>query len=117
MPSQIFRDYVPLSLLRGFLNENCDVSDDVFVFNNNAYKRSVLNGSIEQFLEKLVPYYHTSKQHYVTRRQSYVRLTTVIRQICKFHNISHTSKITYNSSTYLISYYIIVPPHSSPGSE
>lgn len=109
MPSQIFKTNVPNVVLFDFLKKNCDVVGDMYLFNNEAYKRSVLNESIEVFKESIMQHYHISKQNYVRRKQTFVRLATIIRQICKQNVISHTSKIKYRSASYDITYYISTP--------
>ena len=109
MPSQIFKTNVPnLALLR-FLEENCDKLGKIYMFNNEAYKRATLNNSIEDFKKNILECYHLSKRNYVTRKQSFVRMATIIRQICKQNAISHTSKIKYRSAGYDITYYICIP--------
>lgn len=109
MPSQIFKSNVPNSVLFAFLHKICDISNEMYMFNNEAYKRAVLNESIEVFKQEIVEHYHLSKREYVNRKQSFVRLATIIRQICKHNAISHTSKIKYRSAGYDITYYISVP--------
>ena len=116
MPSQIFKTNVPNSILFAFLQKNCDISGDMYMFNNEAYKRAVLNESIEIFKQAIVEHYHLSKREYVNRKQTFVRLATIIRQICKHNAISHTSKIKYRSAGYDITYYISVPNKDSSSS-
>ena len=43
---------------------------------------------------------------YINRKQNYSSFLTVIRQLCRVNNISYTSKIIYNKSSYDIVYYI-----------
>ena len=109
MPSQLFKSNVPNSVFFEFLHKNCNIEGEMYLFNNEAYKRAVLNGSIEIFKQEIVEYYHKSKKEYVNRKQSFIRLSTVIRQICKQNLISHTSKIKYRSADYDITYYVSVP--------
>jgi mRNA-degrading endonuclease RelE of RelBE toxin-antitoxin system len=117
MPSQVFKTNVPNSVLYAFLKKNCDISDDMYIFNNEAYKRAVLNESIEIFKKAIVEYYHISKREYVNRKQSFVRLATIIRQICKHNMISHVSKIKYRSAGYDIIYYISAVNDNSANNE
>jgi hypothetical protein len=116
MPSQVFKTNVPNSVLYAFLEKNCDISGDMYIFNNEAYKRAVLNESIEIFKKSIVDHYHVSKREYVNRKQSFVRLATIIRQICKHNMISQISKIKYRSAGYDITYYISVVNDSSDSS-
>lgn len=109
MHSQIFKTNVSNKVLFNFLQKNCHVSGDMYMFNNEAYKRAVLNESVEVFKEAILEHYHLSKRVYVTRKHTFVRLATIIRQICKQNAISHTSKIKYRSAGYDITYYISIP--------
>ena len=109
MSDQIFRQAVPLSVLLGFLEEICDIADGMFVLTNESYKRSVLNACLEPFLLEIAPYYHISKRSYALRKMTFARLATVVRQICRSHDLSYTSRIVYGNSTYQIRYFIVIP--------
>lgn len=118
MSHQIFKEVLPVSLLINFLINICSISDGMFVFTNESYKRSLLNQSLLQFLTDITPYYHQSKRMYVERKMNFAHLATIVRQICRAKSISYTSKIVYGGSTYQISYFIEVPEFvCSPGSE
>ena len=104
--NQLFKQLIPIDILTHFLNEVCDIIDNSFVLTNESYKRSILNNSLSKFIMDIIPYYHSSKQYYASRKMTFSRLSTIIRQICKSHNLSFTSKITYRNSTYQIHHYI-----------
>ena len=59
---------------------------------NNIYD----NDLILPLQNELQEYYKKSKFHYLNREPSYNNLLTIIRQICKSHNIPIISKILYN---------------------
>ena len=111
MSSQIFKNKIPNELFFSFLEKIKSNDDDtnMIVINNDSYKRSTLKDELKDFLISIKDYYHVSKQHYVTRKMSYSKFTTIIRQICKYNQISYTSKIKYFRSTYEIIYYIVTP--------
>lgn len=111
MSSQIFKTDVPNELFFSFMDKIKSNDDDtnMIVINNAAYKRSTLKNELKEFLDDIHDYYHISKRHYVTRKMSYSKFTTIIRQICKQNHISYTSKIKYFRSTYEIIYYIVKP--------
>ena len=117
MSSQIFKTNVPNELFFSFINSIKSNNDDtnIIVINNDSYKRSALKDGLKNFLDSILENYHISKRHYVTRKMSYSKFTTIIRQICKQNHISYTSKIKYFRSTYEIIYYIVKP--ESPTSE
>lgn len=111
MSSQIFKTNVPNETFFSFIESIKSNNDDtnMIVINNDSYKRSILKNGLQDFLDKILNYYHISKRHYVTRKMSYSKFTTIIRQICKQNQISYTSKIKYFRSTYEIIYYIVTP--------
>jgi hypothetical protein len=106
MTSQTFKSAVPNEILFDFLNAVCDKKDKYYIYNNESYKRGLLNDSITIFFEKCRPYYHLSKRVYLDKKITYNSLTTVMRQICKNNKITFASQIKYDKSDYTISYYI-----------
>ena len=106
MSVQIFKNPVPNETLFDLLDKNGSKTDKYYIFNNNAYKKGTLNGSIVAFIEALKPFYHTSKQKYLERKHSYNTFTTILRQICNFNKITYTSQIKYDKSSYDIVYYV-----------
>lgn len=109
MQNQTFRETIPIKILDELLKEYCQHQESYYIFNNNSYKILSLKKQLPDFIEKITPYYHTSKKHYVTRPLNTKRLLTIIRQICRLHNIPYVSNLTYNHSTYDISYKIYMP--------
>jgi len=106
MSTQIFKKNVPTESLYSLLDDICLKNDKYYIFNNNSYKKGIFNNSITNFIEECKPYYHISKQKYLERKLTYNSFTTILRQICKFNKITHTSQIKYDKSTYDIIYYI-----------
>ena len=111
MSSQIFKSNVPNEVFFSFIEKIKSNNDDtnMIVINNDSYKRSTLKNELQDFLDVILEYYHISKRHYLTRKMSYSKFITIIRQICKQNQISYTSKIKYFRSTYEIIYYIVTP--------
>ncbi len=104
--SQIFKKKVPQSILFELLEKFSVSNDKYYLINNIFYKKVKFNNALNEFLEILKPYYHLSKQFYVDRQINYTRFTTIIRQLCKLHELHFTSKILYDRSNYSIQYYI-----------
>jgi len=118
MSDQIFKQQPPVDTLIEFLEGICDFADGMFVFTNESYRRAILLGVLEPFLTEIAPYYHNSKRTYALRKMSFARLATVVRQICRSHELSYTSKIVYGNSSYHIRYFIVAPPkQDSPSCE
>ena len=104
--SQIFKNNIPSDILFTFLMKICEKTDSYYIFDNNAYKRGILEENISLFCESIKDYYHISKQHYINRELNYIKFCTVIRQICKSNSIKYNTKIVYNRSKYHIPYHI-----------
>ena len=106
MPSQLFKEPIPLEILFDFLSKVCEKEHSYYKFNSDAYKRANLDDTLSLFLEKINPYYHIAKRKYVDRKQSYSNFVTILRQLCNNQNVGYTSKIFYSKSKYEIIYYI-----------
>ena len=106
MASQIFNEKCPNELLFTLLDEICTKNENQYTFNNSSFKKGIFNESIQQFIEDLKPYYHHTKQLYITRKINYNNFITILRQICNFNKITYTSKMKYDKSTYEIVYFI-----------
>ena len=106
MPSQLFKQTVPIEILFDFLSEVCETEHNYYKFNSEAYKRANMDNKIVSFLETIKPYYHIAKRKYIERKQTYSNFITIIRQLCNSQNVGYTSKISYNKSKYEIIYYI-----------
>ncbi len=109
MSSQVFKDRVPVHLLFDLLTQICQEQDNYLLLSKTSFHKAKYHELLEPFIEKITPYYHTSKKYYINRSLDYNKFTTIIRQICRVNNISYTSKISYNKSTYDILYYIYKP--------
>ena len=105
-PSQIFKSNIPISMLIDLFEKICIKYDNHYILNNNAYKKGMFNGDIQQFIQDCIPYYYISKRKYLTRTLNYNHFITIIRQICKYLNIKYNNKIRYEKSTYDIIYNI-----------
>lgn len=106
MSSQIFKEKIPNDLLIKLLDNISVKTEKCYVINNNSYKKGVFNNVIVDFIKQCIPYYHLSKRKYLERKLTYSSFITIIRQICNFNNITYTSQIKYDKSTYDIMYYI-----------
>jgi len=106
MNSQIFKNQISPDILLALLDKICIKNEKFYILNKTSYKKGEYLNILTPFNKLLLPNYHTSKQYYVTRKQNYSSFVTIIRQLCRLNNISYTSKIIYNKSTYDIVYYI-----------
>ena len=81
MPSQLFKEPIPLEILFDFLSKVCEKEHSYYKFNSDAYKRANLDDTLSLFLEKIKPYYHIAKRKYVDRKQSYSNFVTILHLI------------------------------------
>jgi len=120
MASQLFKSCVSTEVFTTFLLTCCESdhsNKNVLIFSNNSYKRAQLAETLQPFLDSIIDSYHISKQYYVSRKMSYTRFVTVIRQICKDIRIPYVSKIKYDRSSYEIVYYICFDKELSLGDQ
>ena len=106
MNSQIFKKQVPENILWDLLKKICVEQNKYFLLSPTSFKQADYHNILSDFCASLEDYYHVSKKHYVNRKLNYSKFTTLIRQICNINQVSFTSKIVYNSSSYDILYYI-----------
>ena len=106
MYSQIFKNAIPNELLVKLLDDIAFKTEKYYILNNSSYKKGMFNNIIAKFIEECKLYYHISKRKYLERKLTYNAFITIIRQICNFNNITYTSQIKYDKSTYDIMYYI-----------
>ena len=106
MNSQIFKKQVPESIVWELLSKICIAQNKYFLLSPISFKQAEYHNILSDFCASLEEYYHVSKKYYANRKLNYGKFTTLIRQICNINQVSFTSKIVYNRSSYDILYYI-----------
>ena len=106
MCSQIFKSPYPKNLLFGFLDKYSEKKNNYYYFTKISFKKALFDKAIKPYCDSLKEYYFNSKHKYLAKQQNYRSFITIVRQICKYHHISFTSKIKYDKSNYEIVYYI-----------
>ena len=106
MSSQIFKKAYPKEKLFEFLDLYAEKKNKYFYFTKISFKKAMFSDAIAPWCNILKDYYHLSKHKYLDKIQNYRSFVTIIRQICKYHHLSFTSKIKYDKSNYEIVYYI-----------
>ena len=104
--NQIFKKDIPINAVWAFLEENFEDKDTHFVINKFLYKKTDYNKNLYKFIEFLKDYYYASKKKYIERHMNYKFFVTIMRQICNAYNITYTSKLVYDKSSYEIEYCI-----------
>jgi hypothetical protein len=106
MSTQIFKSKIDTKLLYELLDKIAFKNEKFYMFNNESFKKGVIQEDIPNFIEDCKEFYHLSKQKYLERKLTYNSFTTILRQICKYNKITYTTQIKYDSSTYNIIYFI-----------
>jgi hypothetical protein len=115
MKSSLFRAKVPRDLLITYLRDIGHRERNGYVIYDELLKRKGRETSTAAFLCAAMTYYYPSKHHYVRRVKNAKSLMTVVRQICKCHDIAVSSRTMYQHSCYTIHYKVIVPePSGTP---
>ena len=108
MSSQLFKKIFELEDFVNFLSTICDVKDNEYTFNNDAFKKANLFNRIDPFVEKCKDHYYLSKHKYLNRKITYKTFITILRQIAKSKNIAYSSNIKYSKSNYNIEYVFFI---------
>ena len=111
MSGQISKTTPPLNEMIRFLDEH-DEYNNKYILSKTLFKKAKLNNKIQPFVDLIKPHYYNSKLFYVERKMTYKNFVTIIRQICKLHEIGFISAIKYSKSKYEIKYSIFVPKKS-----
>lgn len=106
MLKQIFKENISTDVLFSLLEKICLKTDKYYFVDMNAFKKMQFHNLQNEFLQTILPYYHGSKQFYVTRKMTYNSFTNIIRQICKSNAIMFNSQLKYNESKYTIDYFV-----------
>ena len=109
----LFKSTVPRNTFMNFLYNVATITDEGYTYNHESYKRGnlitedshvdILN---DQFCDKIMEYYYKHKQFYVSRKNTYNKYTTLIRQLCNLHGIDYTIESSNSKYKMFSSYHI-----------
>lgn len=109
----LFKSTVPRNTFMDFLYNVATITDEGYTYNHESYKRGNLitetshdNVMNDHFCDKIMEYYYKHKQFYVSRKNTYNKYTTLIRQLCNLHGIEYAIE-TSNSKSKMFSRYHI----------
>lgn len=88
-----------------------------YVVNESIFKHLHYIGVLDELKSNLAPYYYDSKQKYIINMFTYKGFITIIRQLCRFTNISYRYEIIYLQSKYEIKYYFNLVEESNLDNE
>jgi len=106
MSSQVFCIKPDIESLKMFINTFCILQNDKHIYNKYVFKKANYQTKIKEFCECFIKFYYDSKKFYIKRNHTYKTFATVLRQLCKYYNISFESKIKYVKSKHEMEYYI-----------
>ena len=110
--SQLFKHKINKDMIIHFILKYCqNEKKNEYLFNTIAYKKMIYDNALENIVEELKKCYHKSKLFYIERDMTYKNFLTILRQVCKYLNISYDSNIVYNKSKYTIHYTIFLDNH------
>jgi len=108
MSSQIFRKKFNKTTFIDLIIKYSEKRKNQYIFSNISYKKAVFNNDIKPFIDELKDYYYNAKKFYVEREINYKYFLTILRQVCKYHNIPFIHNIKYSNSSYEIQYSIFI---------
>ena len=106
MSSQLFKNKIPYDTILNIFEKYLLKEKDIFIFNKYVFKKMILDDKLHDFCNEVKNYYHKSKKGYIDKEHNYKTIATILRQICKYHDIVFTSKIKYLNSGYETVYSI-----------
>lgn len=106
--SQIFKEIFPYFIFINFIKNISLKEKNYYFFDINLYKKAKFNGNIKQFIDEVKPYYRNPKLFYVERIKTYKNFLTILRQLCKLHNIKYDTHIKYHHNEYTIEYMFFI---------
>ena len=82
------------------------IENNYVLINPNHFKRAKYSEILKEFLDRLEPFYHSSKKKYINRDDmSYMQFITVLRQISHMNGVFFDYKIKYTNSKHYMEYY------------
>ena len=104
--SSIFCKEYPKENIEQFIKDIASKqSNDDYFFDINLFKKAKFNNQIKPFIESLDEFYKRKYKYYLTRDNTFKNLLTIMRQLCKYHDIPYYKKIKYQHNDYNIVYF------------
>lgn len=106
--NELFKRQIPYKIIYNLLYDICKQEKIYLVFDLIQFKKLKFYSKLDDILLFLKPYYKESKQKYIEKATKYKGFVTILRQLCKLHNIKYNNKIVYDHSNYTIIYYFYI---------
>ena len=107
MANKILKEKIPF--FNEYLLKFGTLENNYVMMNPNHFKRAKYSETLKEFLDKLEPYYHSSKKKYINRDMNYMQFVTVLRQISHMNGVFFEYKIKYTNSKHYMEYYFFEP--------
>jgi len=104
MTIQLFKNGIDPNILFKYLSSGCKEKNNRYYFDLYAYKKSEFIGQLDVFLDECRPLYFKAKQKYCNGQMTFIRMLTLIRQICRHNNIDYMKHMQYLNAGYEITY-------------
>jgi len=106
MDSQIFKYLPDPCLFKALLDNICDLENTRYIINNASFKKGMMFGHISEYCLNMENNYYESKKFYILRKMTFKYFITVVRLMCRVHDIGYETHTKYNKSTYEIVYLL-----------
>ncbi len=110
---QLFKLMPPIDIFYKFLDLNFEYETNMYKVNKMFFNKCIYKNTLNEFCEKLSPFYHNSKQKFANINNDYTKFSTVVRHLSKLYIFEYKKNIKYDNSSYDIEYNIIIPRLSS----
>uniref|UniRef100_A0A6C0HQ41 Uncharacterized protein n=1 Tax=viral metagenome TaxID=1070528 RepID=A0A6C0HQ41_9ZZZZ len=110
---QLFKLMPPIDIFYKFLDLNFEYENNMYKVNGMFFNKCIYKNTLNDFCEKISPFYHKSKQKFSNINNDYTKFSTMIRHLSKLYEFEYKKNIKYDNSSYNIEYNIIIPRLSS----
>lgn len=110
---QLFKLMPPIDIFYKFLDLNFEYENNMYKVTGMLFNKCIYKNTLNDFCEKISPFYHNSKQKFANINNDYTKFSTMIRHLSKLYEFEYKKNIKYDNSSYNIEYHIIIPRLSS----
>lgn len=106
---QLFKLKPPIDIFYKFLDLNFEYENNMYKVSGVFFNKCIYKNTLNDFCEKIAPFYHKSKERFANVNNDYNKFLTVIRHLSKLYDFVYKKNIKYNNSSYDIEYHILIP--------
>ena len=109
---QLFKLMPPIDIFYTFLDSNFEYENNMYNITRICFNKCIYKNTLNDFFEKISPFYHKSKQKFTNINNEYTKFLTVLRHLSKLYEFAYKKNIKYDMSSYDVEYHIIIPRFS-----